>query len=215
MSGPSLDPGDLLDLKLMPAWVKEPSAREDYADYKGDETSERPQRHDARPRGREPGREMRRPPGRGNREKQGQGPRERNRERARPEGRRRHEERPVKPEQPLDMAVQFRPRPAVLDNVVAQVKVEPLAYSLFFLARSFLEKPQRYDVALKTKPENPLFQVGETGPVSTDRGFLESNAFRLASEQVLPGRSNTNRPGEGQFYQRRALSIERRDPWTD
>src|SRR5256885_11679090 len=44
---------DLLDLKLMPAWVKEPSVREDYAQYKGDEGADRPERAPRRPRDRE------------------------------------------------------------------------------------------------------------------------------------------------------------------
>ena len=199
MSAPSIDPGDLLDLKLMPAWVKESSAREDYADYEGEETVDRPER----PRGLRPGGRGRSPGGgrdrRGNRDKrEKRGPRERNRDPGRPAGRR-QERPPLKPEQPLEVVVHFLPRSAVLENVVAQVKADALAYSLFFLARSFLEKPQRYEVALKTKPETPLYQLGESGPVSIDRGFLESNAFRMASEQFYRTEVTQTEPVKGNF----------------
>src|SRR5437870_1543153 len=141
MSASSVDPGDLLDLKLMPAWVKEPSAREDYADYDGDETRARfPQRDRERGQG-------------GNRGFQNRDQRQGRRGPSKPDGKNRRgggdrrppqrefqrpEQRPAQPEQPLEIAVHFTPRPAVLENVVAQVKGESLAYSLFFLARSFL-----------------------------------------------------------------------------
>src|SRR5205085_10047906 len=137
--------------------------------------------------------------------------------RARPrEGKRRHEGRrepdhnrgrelherqrpPAKPEHPLDVVVHFLPRPAVLENVVSQVQAEALAYSLFFLARSFLEKPQRYEVALKAKPESPLYRLGEAGPVSSDRSFLESSAFRLAREQFYRIEVTQSEPLKGNF----------------
>jgi hypothetical protein len=195
MSGSSLDRGDLLDLKLMPAWVKEPSTGEDYAAYEGEETPERNRRHEPA-RGRERGREMRRTSRPDNRDKQGR--RERHPGRGRPQGRR-PEQPPPQPEQPLDVGVRFLPRSAVLENVVAQVKTEPLAYSLFFLARSFLDKPQRYEVELKTKPENPLYQLGDAGPVSTDRGFLETNAFRLAQGQFYRTEETQTEPVKGNF----------------
>src|SRR6187401_3814367 len=114
MSAPSVDPGDLLDLKLMPAWVKEPSAREDYTNFEGEQPSDRPMRHDARPRGRDRNNRDRRSPstpGRGNRDKPGNRDRNRDRgDRGRPEAPRRTEQRPVKPEEPLDLVVQFQPR---------------------------------------------------------------------------------------------------------
>ena len=200
MSAPSVDPGDLLDLKLMPAWVKESSVREDYADYKGEEPGDRPERHRGpRPRGQE--RKPRQGPDKRDRRRpQERGPRERNRQRedGRPVGRR-PERHPPKPEQPLEVGVQFLPRSPVLDNVVAQVKADALAYSLFFLARSFLEKPQRYAVALKTKPETPLNQLGESGPVSSDRGFLDSNAFGMAREQFYRTEVTQTEPLKGNF----------------
>ena len=95
--------------------------------------------------------------------------------------------------------MEFLPRSAVLDNVVAQIKAETLAYSLFFLSRSFLEKPQRYEVSLKASSESPLYRLGDTGSVSTDRGFLESNAFRLASDRFYRVEVTQSEPLKGNF----------------
>ena len=182
MSAPSVDPADLLDLKFMPAWVKEPSAREDYADYEGEDAPARPERRPQRPRGRDkPRRREEKRPGKGGR-RDVQKERRPSDRTAPPRGFRRQDRPPREPEAPLNVTAEFLPRSAVLDNVVGQIKGEALAYSLFFLARSFLEKPQRYEVSLKTKPESPLFRLGETGAISTDQNFLESHAFRLANE---------------------------------
>ena len=198
MSLSSIDPGDLLDLKLMPAWVKEPSTREDYAQYEGDEQPARIERSSARRRDqRQPARKGGPSPRHsGKRDGAGKGRRD---EPRRAQNRRPRDQTPPKPDVPLEVAVQFLPRPAVLDNVVAQVKEEALAYSLFFLARSFLEKPQRYEVILQAKSESPLHQLGETGSVSLDRAFLEANAFRLARENFYKVEVTQSEPLKGNF----------------
>jgi len=95
--------------------------------------------------------------------------------------------------------VEFLPRTAVLDNVVGQIKAEALAYSLFFLARSFLEKPQRYEVSLKAKPDSPLFRLGDTSAVSVNREFIESNAFRLANERFYRVEVTQSEAPKGNF----------------
>ena len=77
------------------------------------------------------------------------------------------------------IAVKFLPRTAAFENVVAQIKSSSVAYSLFALARLFLEKAPRHDVQLAAPPETQLFQLGENGAVSADRHFLERNAFRF------------------------------------
>ena len=189
MPPPSIDPGDLLDLKLMPAWVKEPSVREDYTHYEGDEGFDRSGSRDRERRGRD-----QRPVG-----KQG---RRRDKDQKRPGKPRdfhRRQPRPTVPEQPLDVAVQFLPRQVVLDNVVTQVKAETLAYSLFFLARSFLEKPQRYEVALKARAESPLYRLGEEGAPSSNRNFLESNVFQLARDKFYRVEVTQTEPLKGNF----------------
>ena len=39
MSAPSVEPADLLDLKLLPAWVKKVDAKNHYEHYTGEEAS--------------------------------------------------------------------------------------------------------------------------------------------------------------------------------
>jgi hypothetical protein len=86
-----------------------------------------------------------------------------------------------------------------VQNVVTQVQGDSLAYSLFFLARLFLDKPQGYEVRLTAKPESPLYQLGDTGPVSLDRSFLETNAFRSAQENFYKVESTQSEPLKGNF----------------
>src|SRR5437868_130746 len=199
MSASSIAPADLLDLKLMPAWVKEPSTREDYTHYEGEEMPDRPERRERRPQGRgKPRSKEQRAPRQFGKSDQ---PDRRGRPQRKAGGRDfgRENRPPSKPEKPLEIAVEFLPRSAVLDNVVAQIKAETLAYSLFFLSRSFLEKPQRYEVSLKAGSESPLYRLGDTGSVSTDRGFLESNAFRLASDRFYRVEVTQSEPLKGNF----------------
>ena len=49
---------------------------------------------------------------------------------------------------PFEGTILFLPRQSVFENVVAQIKSGSVAYSLFVLARLFLEKPGRYEVRL-------------------------------------------------------------------
>jgi hypothetical protein len=168
MSAPA-PPAELLDLKLLPAWVKESPAADEYSDFEGEEVEARPPRgkrsHDRqrpeRPRGRE--QNKRRPD-----------------HRHPPHFDRNRGERQTGP--PPAISVRFLPHAPSLENVIAQIKSGPLAYSVFALARLFLEKPERYNVRLSAAAETPLYQLGEHGPVSSDRQLLESNAFSCAKE---------------------------------
>src|SRR5207253_8003999 len=92
------------------------------------------------------------------------------------------------------VTIRFLPYSPAFENVVAQIKSGSVAYSLFALARLFLEKPVGYEVCLTAKAESPLYQLGDNGTVSLDREFLERNAFRFA---------------HGDFYQ---LEISETDP---
>jgi hypothetical protein len=87
----------------------------------------------------------------------------------------------------------------VLDSVVAQVKSGSVSYSLFHLARLFLEKPERYEVRLMVKPESPVFQLGENGAVGTDRTVLERDAFHLAHEDFYKIDITQGEPIKGNF----------------
>ena len=175
------DSADLFDLKMLPAWATESPNENRYADFAGEEES--------RPgsRGRHEGGGERREH-RPVEHRQARPPR---RDGPRRDGPRREQNRPPtarepRPQTPRRAAenfppappvlVRFFPDPRALENVLAQIKSGHVAYSVFSLARMFLEKPERYDVRLQT--EGPLlFQMGDKGAVASDRGILENGAF--------------------------------------
>jgi hypothetical protein len=199
MTSPGIEPADLLDLKLLPAWVKEPREPGRYELYTGDEESgvrkkgyDRPQHRKTKCRssinreqasGLDKSRTGIQPPT----SKPVRGQREGLRRKT---GRRDLRTRGVKdrpsPNRHVpatttqSVAIRFLPYPPAFENVLAQIKSASVGYSLFALARLFLEKPAGYEVCLTAKEESPLYQLGENGTVSRDREFLERNAFRLA-----------------------------------
>ena len=207
-----LDLDELVDLKMLPAWVSEPASAERYAQHEGQDRRERDGRD------RRDGRERKRKRPMPNRGKSGlhratskseEGDRHRDR-RARPPRRRQDQRRfrnlqsgsdhrpPV--ERPLPpIAVKFLPRVSAFENVVAQIKSGSVAYSLFALARLFLEKATRHDVQLTAPSESPLFQLGENGAVSVDRQFLERNAFRFAQKDFYKIDITETEPIKGNF----------------
>ena len=190
MSAPLIEPADLLDLKLLPAWLKKSDAKNHYEHYTSEENVSEPRSRDRD--GRQKDRKFR------SRERQGRSqqarsmPDRRNRGgMSRPsEDRRRYSDRGKNRRLPDADApaaqqlsainIRFLPRQTVLENVVAQIKSGSVAYSLFALAGLLLEKPGRYEVRLTAKAEAPLYQLGEADAVSVDREFLERNAFRFA-----------------------------------
>ncbi|MFN2541291.1 MAG: hypothetical protein ABR514_03865 [Chthoniobacterales bacterium] len=184
---------DLADLKLLPAWVKEPRP-EAFREYEP-EAEERPRnRRHERPvhRERAPRRE------RAERREKGRPPRHRPGKNQLPPAQKRPEHTTAPPP-PLEVGVRFLPQPRVFDAVAAQIKSEALAYSLFSLARMFLQKPERYDVRLSAKPESPLYQLGENGALSADRPFLEDNAFRFAQKKFYKIDITQSDPIKGNF----------------
>jgi hypothetical protein len=203
----SVDLDELVDLKMLPAWVSEPPPGERYAKHAGEDREDRRSR-DRRPRDRHrpnrkgPRRDFDRAPS-----KQTQPQRPRQHDRKPPRGRDRHRKdrhhRPPRrpaPEKPLPpIAVKFLPRAAAFENVVEQIKSSAVAYSLFALARLFLEKATRHDVQL-TPPEGvSLFQLGENGAVSVDRPFLERNAFRATQSDLYKIDITETEPIKGNF----------------
>ena len=82
---------------------------------------------------------------------------------------------------------------------MAQIKSGSVAYSVFALARLFLEKPERYDVQLTTAEDRPLFQLGENGAVASDRGILESSAFASARDDFYTVEVTQSEPLKGNF----------------
>jgi hypothetical protein len=187
---------DLLDLKLLPAWVKEPVETKSYEHYTGEEEEPRrkgkrsgPKGFRAQPsasKGKPADSRRDRPP----RHRKGP-PRRENRDR--------QDRPPVRADRPLEVTIRFLPRSAAFENVVEQIKSGAVAYSLFHLARLFLEKPERYDVLLTAKPESPFYQLGEDGALSVEREFLDQNAFRLARENFYKIDITEGEPIKGNF----------------
>src|SRR5919198_3865786 len=209
MSAPPAEAADLLDLKFLPAWVKEPSKTNHYDHYK---TEESPAQHHGRERdGRQKDRKFRsrerrrdaQPPTsmrdgrhRGRMPKKGSA---RRRDSDRTDNRRSSDRAAQAPPKPFEGTIRFFPRQSVFENVVAQIKSGSVAYSLFVLARLFLEKPGRYEVRLTAKAEAPLYQLGEDGGISMDREFLERNAFRFAQRDFYQVNVVESDPIKGNF----------------
>src|SRR6266702_2236331 len=195
MSAPPVESVDLLDLKFLPAWVKEPGATNHYDHYTGVEA---PAELRSRDRGgRDKDRAFRSGERRGQTRHPGFKPDRRQRGRTpKAEGTRVRDSDRAKirlssdrvartASKPFEGTIHFLPRQNVFESVVAQIKSGSVAYSLFVLARLFLEKPGRYEVRLTSKAEAPLCQLGEDGGVSVDREFLERNAFRFAQRDFF------------------------------
>jgi hypothetical protein len=183
-------PADLLDLKLLPAWVKEPAGVNDYSTFEGEEI-------DAF------GRDERRPRRAPDRKRSG--PRSGGRDRHEKPARRDHAPRdrePRREEAPIarpHVAITFLPHAPSLANVIAQIKSGTISYSVYAMARMFLEKPERYHVKLTATSEALLFQLGERGPVSTDRQALENGAFASARDEFYKVEVIQSEPLKGNF----------------
>ena len=65
--------------------------------------------------------------------------------------------------------------------------------------RLLLQKPERYHVRVKTKEVRPLFRLGESNAVSTNRSALEDSAFRLMRERSIETKVTLNDPIKGDF----------------
>src|SRR5437773_6445030 len=189
MSSLPVEPVDLLDLKLLPAWVKEPAEERIYEYAGGEEDGRRSRpsnrsRRDRAPRSRES--KMSRD-SRNGRDRRARGRNHRDRRKV------------FRVAAPPDITVRFLPYSPAFDNVVAQIKSASVAYSIFALARLFLEKPERYDVWLTAKAESPLYRLGENGAMSLARDFLERNAFRFAREDFYKIDIIQSEPIKGNF----------------
>src|SRR5437773_4459574 len=197
---------------MLPAWVNEPAPKR-YAGHEGEDQRERRSR-DRRPRDKR-GPDRKRPgPGVDGPTQKGKmrgQPLRQDRRSPRAQDRHRKDrpgfvdrqssgsaartsDRPLPP-----IAVKFLPRVSAFENVVAQIKSGSVAYSLFALARLFLEKATRHDVQLTAPPESPLFQLGENGDVSVDRQFLERNAFRFGQADFYKVDITESEPIKGNF----------------
>ena len=188
---------DLLDLRMLPSWANEPTRPNEYADFEGEDSDPSRQRSD-RPRRRERDRQDRRRPDRSQ-----ERPNRDNRSRPSRDPRRdRPPQRAPRPEaapEPLAVAVRFLPHQRSFESVVAQIKSSSVAYSVFALARLFLEKPERYEVRLTMPEGTPLFQLGENGPVAADRRILEGSAFASMRDDFYTVEMTQTEPIKGNF----------------
>src|SRR6266705_2000644 len=228
MSPSPVEPTDLFDLKLLPAWVKEPAEPKSYEHYTGeDREGPRDGRHPPRDKR---DHKFKRPPFKAQRpskarkadarqpkktgrdsgsvSERGGSPRrspssaEASRSRRRMdhrEDRHSRDRRSPVAQAPLEITIRFLPYSRVFENVAAQIKSGSVAYSIFALARLFLEKPERYEVRLTAKAGSPLYQLGENGAVSLNREFLERNAFQLVHEDFYKIDITQSDPIKGNF----------------
>jgi hypothetical protein len=212
MTSSTVEPADLLDLKLLPAWVKEPVEAKRYADVEGEHDYERPTRH----RGGKPMQRERRfsrssdrsrgrpqrpitKAGKPETRRHRSGPDRHSARRGRMEDHLGREEQPSVTRTPPQIIIHFLPYPPAFENVVVQIKSGSVAYSLYALARLFLEKPERYEVRLAGKAESPLYQLGDNGALSLSREFLERNAFRMAQSEFYKIDVTESEPIKGSF----------------
>jgi hypothetical protein len=190
---------DLLDLRFLPAWANEPARPNVYSDFEGEESEPAGRRRDfSRSRDRERERRgPRKPERRKDRpDRERRPPRSHDRKRDHGQPRERPPEINV---ELLAVTIRFLPHRKAFENVIAQIKSAPIAYSVFALARLFLEKPERYDVRLSTAEAAPLFQLGENGPVAADRRILENSAFASARDDYYTVEVTQTEPLKGNF----------------
>jgi hypothetical protein len=193
------DVPDLVDLKFLPAWVKETPNENRYADFTGDESGFPQAPGRPRPAARRGERRDRGPrPSRGKHDRPRRDERDHHRGAERP---RLQEERlaefPAHAQLPA-LTIRFLPDGRVLESVLAQIKAGHVAYSVFSLARLFLTKPERYDVRLKAE-SGELFQLGENGAVSGDRRMLENSAFMNERDHFYRRDVTQSEPIKGNF----------------
>src|SRR5438046_6636820 len=194
------EPIDLIDLKFLPAWVKEDWSATRHAGFEGEEERAHwsPEGRERRPRPlrhRRDDEKNHRRRDRGERdERKPLDHKDRKRSRDFPARR----EAPTPPVLP-QLDVHFLPQAAAFQNVAAQIKTGTAAYSVYALARLFLQKPERYHVRVKTKNASPLFRLGESNAISTNRFALENSAFRLLREKFYTTKVTLNDPIKRDF----------------
>ena len=209
MSAPPVESADLLDLKFLPSWVKEPGATNHYDHYTGEEAAHesRDRHRDRRQRARnlrspEQARDTRRPTSKSQTRDRGRMPKKGGNQRRgfdQVKNRRPPDRVAPAPPKQFEGSIRFLPRQGVFENVVAQIKSGSVAYSLFVLARLFLEKPGRYEVHVTANTQTPLFQLGENGGISVDRELLERSAFRIALREFYQVNVVESDPIKGNF----------------
>ena len=211
-----------LDLKFLPAWLKEAPAPNRYADFAGEE----PRRDRDDRRG--PGRGA---PGRGPRPPQGDrgGPRRDDRDKrsgpgGRPPGpggrgpkpggfggprgqrddrgfRDQRDQRPPEPQAPRVpvVKVEILPEPAAASGIAKQIKGSGRACGVFRVANMFMDRFDRFRVRVTAlDPAAVMHRIGE-GPLSFDRAAIESGAFKANFDQYYVTEIVQGEPPKGNY----------------
>jgi len=102
--------------------------------------------------------------------------------------------------QPANVSIEFFPDDNCAQSIARQVKSTHRAYSLFDLARMFLARPERHRLKITTRTvAEALYQVGENGPVWTDRAAAERAAFPIAREKYYVEVTEQREAPKGNF----------------
>ena len=152
-----------LDLQMLPAWARQPSAANRYAQYEGGGEGPRERGRGGPPfrRDRGPGGERRGRGGPGEGRPRREGPR--GGMRGGPGRERREEvrrEEPREPEPLPEVVVNLVPERKGIELLARQIKLTGRAYPLFQVASLVLHKPERFEVQFTTKkgPEGNVLQ---------------------------------------------------------
>jgi hypothetical protein len=101
---------------------------------------------------------------------------------------------------PANVSIEFFPDENCSLSIARQVKSTHRAYSLFDLARMFLARPERHRLKITTKTvAEALFQVGENGPIWTDRAAAERAAFPIARSKYYVEVTEQKEAPKGNF----------------
>lgn len=210
-------PINLDELRLLPAWLREGEAEpaNRYASHNYPLEGERERRGGSGGGGRRPdfgGRE--RSGGGGGGQGRGDGARRPDRGRSGPPSRsgpprrdrddRRPAGPPPTPVVPAPVGIQFLPDERCLESIVKQIRSRHMAYPLFGLARMFLQEPARHWLEISVLPAAveqgaTLYQLGDDGPVATDRAALEKIGFDAARDQLYVEETVQKDPPKGNF----------------
>jgi hypothetical protein len=182
---------DLIDLRFLPSWVKQEATQ--YADFEGEDAAQ-PQRRGPRERDQRKERRRDKRPERMRRERSDQ-----RHDRKEARGQAPARPRPVAPEVLPQLDIHFLPRANAFENVAAQIKSGTVAYSLYALARLFLQKPERYDVRVTAKDEKAFFRLGESSVIASNRATLENSAFRALRNEYYETEVTLTEPVKGNF----------------
>ena len=212
-----------LDLKFLPDWLKESDDKNPYANYAGEAPrrdfdrrgGDRGRGPNRGPSGRGPG-----GPGQGSRGPQARsgprddrgprrdfsGPRDPRGAQGRPGDRRPErpaDQRPPAPrpvEIEIPISIEFLPEAGGIAGLSKQIKTSHRAYPLYGLGRMFLNKPERHRVRVTSNaPAYPLYQVGEDGPVTTNRAAAERDAYRQMKGEFYVEETTQTEPPKGNY----------------